>query len=106
MSLATAKRDVVTIDDLSDQDIENIFQLADGYLDTMAPKATPNQTRGKLDLASGFILSTLFAGPPYGTNNYMPYTLATIRGTLSLGGGTRTWSRDDRVKRVDYPIAR
>ncbi len=80
MSTAPAKHDVVTIDDLSDQDIENIFQLTDGYLDTMAPKQTPDRIRGKLDLASGRIMATLFAEPS--TRTRFSFETAMLR----LGG--------------------
>lgn len=78
--MSTAHRDVVTIDDLSDQDIENIFQLADGYLETMAPKDTPDRIRGKLDVASGRIMATLFAEPS--TRTRFSFESAMLR----LGG--------------------
>lgn len=73
-------RDVVTIDDLSDQDIEAIFQLADSYLETMAPPATPDRIRGKSAVASGRILATLFAEPS--TRTRFSFESAMLR----LGG--------------------
>ena len=53
-------RHLVTIDDLSETEIEAIFSLTDEFL---AEMATPNKTervRGRKSLANDFILATLF----------------------------------------------
>ena len=73
-------RHVVTIDDLSDTDIEAIFQRADTYLDRLAEPSHPDRIRGKLDWASGRIMATLFAEPS--TRTRFSFETAMLR----LGG--------------------
>lgn len=53
-------RHLVTIDDLSEAEIEAIFGLADEYLAEMATPDKPHSIRGRKSLADNFILATLF----------------------------------------------
>ena len=57
------KRDLVTIDDLSNQEIESIFKLADEFLSTMATPEAPSRLRGRTTLANNYVLATLFYEP-------------------------------------------
>jgi len=54
------KRDLVTLDDLSDREIESLFSLADEYLAALGDLRRPPRVTGALQLAAGRILSTLF----------------------------------------------
>src|SRR6478672_411696 len=53
-------RSVVSIDDLTNEEIEAIFQLADRFLADTATKDKPYRLRGRSDLAGDFILATMF----------------------------------------------
>src|SRR3954453_20844020 len=53
-------RSVVSIDDLTNEEIEAIFQLADRFLAETAAKDKPYKVRGRSKLARDYILATLF----------------------------------------------
>lgn len=53
-------RHLVTIDDLSEAEIQSIFRLADSFLADMAAPEASFRIRGKKNLAENFILATLF----------------------------------------------
>src|SRR5262245_51143399 len=53
-------RHLVTIDDLSDAEIEAIFALADAFLAEMQTPGRPPRTHGRQTIADQFILATLF----------------------------------------------
>src|SRR5262249_21953421 len=53
-------RHLVTIDDLSDDEIQAIFSLADQFLAKMATPGRPHRIRGRTKLAENFVLATLF----------------------------------------------
>lgn len=53
-------RDVVTIDDLSESEIQAIFALADEFLADMAHPDKPHRVRGRKSLAQNHIVATLF----------------------------------------------
>src|SRR6478609_3841686 len=53
-------RSVVSIDDLTNDEIEAIFQLADRFLAEMATPGRPYRIRGRSDVARDFVLATLF----------------------------------------------
>src|SRR5579872_5114695 len=53
-------RHLVTIDDLSEAEIEAIFTLTDEFLAEMAHPDKPHCVRGRKSIADQFILATLF----------------------------------------------
>lgn len=53
-------RHLVTIDDLSEGEIQSIFSLADEFLAKMATPDKPHRIHGRIPLAEEFILATLF----------------------------------------------
>lgn len=53
-------RHLVTIDDLSEDEIQAIFSLADEFLDDMGTPHKRHRVRGRKTLADQFILATLF----------------------------------------------
>lgn len=53
-------RHLVTIDDLTEDEINSIFSLADTFLEEMATPQKRHRVRGRKDLASQHILATLF----------------------------------------------
>jgi aspartate carbamoyltransferase catalytic subunit len=73
-------RSLVSIEDLSNAEINAIFQLADRFLDEMATPNKPYRVRGRRTLAGDFILSTLFYEPS--TRTRLSFESAMLR----LGG--------------------
>ena len=73
-------RSLVSIDDLSNEEIEGIFELADRFLDELATPGKPYRIRGRRTLANDFILSTLFYEPS--TRTRLSFESAMLR----LGG--------------------
>jgi aspartate carbamoyltransferase catalytic subunit len=53
-------RDLVTIDDLSEAEIQTVFSLADHFLDEMGTPGRPHRLQGRTPLAERFVLATLF----------------------------------------------
>lgn len=53
-------RNVVTIDDLSETEIQALFVLADKFLAQMASPDKPHRIRGRTGIAQDFVLATLF----------------------------------------------
>lgn len=74
------KRDVITISDLSNAEIEEIFVLADTFLDAMADRARPHQVRGRRRDADGCLMTSLFYEPS--TRTRFSFETAMVR----LGG--------------------
>jgi aspartate carbamoyltransferase catalytic subunit len=56
-------RSVVTIDDLSDDELEQVFSLADDFLARMGDPERPYRIRGRDTVAQQHILATLFFEP-------------------------------------------
>jgi aspartate carbamoyltransferase catalytic subunit len=73
-------RSLVSIEDLTNDEIEAIFELADRFLDEMATPGKPYRIRGRRTLAHDFILSTLFYEPS--TRTRLSFESAMLR----LGG--------------------
>jgi aspartate carbamoyltransferase catalytic subunit len=74
------KRHICSINDLDDDEIEDIFDLADQYSSAMSDPNTRYQLRGRRNDAGGFILATLFYEPS--TRTRFSFEAAMIR----LGG--------------------
>ncbi len=73
-------RSVVSIDDLTNEEIEAIFRLADRFLDEMGTPDKPFRVRGRGKLAREYILATLFYEPS--TRTRLSFESAMLR----LGG--------------------
>ncbi len=75
------KRDVITISDLTNAEIEEIFDLADEFLDEMAVgERTGHRVRGRRDDAAGHLMTSLFYEPS--TRTRFSFEAAMVR----LGG--------------------
>lgn len=75
-----ATRHVVSINDLSNQDIDAVFQTAQGFLDTLGDRRLPYRLAKSSNIASGRILATLFYEPS--TRTRLSFESAMLR----LGG--------------------
>jgi aspartate carbamoyltransferase catalytic subunit len=84
--MTSAKRDIISINDLNNDEIEEIFALADEYRRLLAPPETSHQVRGRIPDASGFILATLFYEPS--TRTRFSFESAMIRLGGSILGST------------------
>lgn len=78
--MSSGKRHIISINDLDNSEIEEIFVLADEYSGKLASPAAPHQIRGQLNVANGFILATLFFEPS--TRTRFSFETAMLR----LGG--------------------
>jgi aspartate carbamoyltransferase catalytic subunit len=74
------KRDVITINDLSNPEIEEIFDLADRYLGEMGREGHAHQLRGRRADATRFLMTSLFYEPS--TRTRFSFEAAMVR----LGG--------------------
>ena len=74
------KRDVITINDLTNAEIEEIFDLADRYLAEMGREAGSHQIRGRRSDAREFLMTSLFYEPS--TRTRFSFEAAMVR----LGG--------------------
>ncbi len=74
------KRDVCTINDLTNDEIEEIFDLADRFLDEMGRRERAHQIRGRRSDAAGQIMTSLFYEPS--TRTRFSFEAAMVR----LGG--------------------
>jgi aspartate carbamoyltransferase catalytic subunit len=86
--MSSAKRDIISINDLDNFEIEEIFGLADEYSKRLAHPATPHQIRGQLKVANGFILATLFFEPS--TRTRFSFETAMLRLGGNILGSTDT----------------
>ena len=74
------KRDVITISDLTNAEIEEIFALADEFLEQMATAERPHQVRGRRADAARYLMMSLFYEPS--TRTRFSFEAAMVR----LGG--------------------
>jgi aspartate carbamoyltransferase catalytic subunit len=75
-----ATRHIVSINDLSDKDIETIFEVAQAYLDELPDPNIPYRIGRSTKVASNFILASLFYEPS--TRTRLSFESAMLR----LGG--------------------
>ena len=73
-------RHVVSINDLTNNEIEQIFELAQSYLKELSDKSLPYRISRSTNLAAKFILATLFYEPS--TRTRLSFESAMLR----LGG--------------------
>jgi aspartate carbamoyltransferase catalytic subunit len=77
-------RHIVSINDLSNKEIEMIFEVAQGFLHELADRNIPYRIGRSTDLASNFILASLFYEPS--TRTRLSFESAMLR----LGGANIT----------------
>jgi aspartate carbamoyltransferase catalytic subunit len=82
MVMAPGKRDIISINDLDNDEIEEIFTLADEYRRSMAASETSHQVRGRKTDASGFILATLFYEPSTRTRFSFEAAMTRLGGSI------------------------
>lgn len=79
-SETTMAQHVVTIDDLTNDDIEAVFELTDKFLAEMSPEGDFSRIKGRCSLAEDYVLATLFYEPS--TRTRLSFESAMLR----LGG--------------------
>jgi aspartate carbamoyltransferase catalytic subunit len=77
-------RHIVSINDLSNKEIETIFEVAQGFLQELADRNVPYRIGRSTNLASNFILASLFYEPS--TRTRLSFESAMLR----LGGANIT----------------
>jgi aspartate carbamoyltransferase catalytic subunit len=75
------KRDVITINDLSNREIEEVFDLADQFLAEMAG-TKPYQIRGRQTIATRFVMTSLFYEPSTRTRFSFEAAMARLGGAV------------------------
>src|SRR3954468_13847086 len=83
-SKSPATRHIISINDLSDKDIETIFEIAQSYLDELPDPRVPYRIGRSTKIASNAILASLFYEPS--TRTRLSFESAMLR----LGGETIT----------------
>jgi aspartate carbamoyltransferase catalytic subunit len=83
-SKALPTRHIISINDLSNKDIETIFELAQSYLDALPDPNFPYRIGRSTNVAADFILASLFYEPS--TRTRLSFESAMLR----LGGDTIT----------------
>jgi aspartate carbamoyltransferase catalytic subunit len=80
----SATRHIISINDLSNREIENLFDVAQSYLDELPDPKFPYRIARSTNIASKFILASLFYEPS--TRTRLSFESAMLR----LGGQTIT----------------
>jgi aspartate carbamoyltransferase catalytic subunit len=80
----SATRHIISINDLSNREIENVFEVAQSYLDELPDAKFPYKIGRSTNVASKFILASLFYEPS--TRTRLSFESAMLR----LGGQTIT----------------
>lgn len=75
------KRDIITINDLSNREIEEVFDLADRFLAEMATDK-PYQIRGRLAMANRHLMTCLFFEPSTRTRFSFESAMVRLGGTV------------------------
>jgi aspartate carbamoyltransferase catalytic subunit len=75
------KRDLITISDLSNDEIDEVFDLADRFLSDMT-EGKPYQIRGRLSIATRFLMTSLFYEPSTRTRFSFEAAMARLGGTV------------------------
>src|SRR5206468_1810565 len=75
-------RSIITIDDLTDDELEQVFCLADDFLAHMGDPARPYRIRGRHTLAADQILATLFFEPSTRTRFSFESAMARLGGAV------------------------
>ena len=88
-----ATRHVISINDLSDKDIESIFEIARAFLKELPDPHFPYRIGRSSKIASNFILASLFFEPS--TRTRLSFESAMLR----LGGGSRRSRGEARDRR-------
>src|SRR3954468_15140779 len=76
-SKSPATRHIISINDLSDKDIETIFEIAQSYLDELPDPRVPYRIGRSTKVASNFILASLFYEPS--TRTRLSFESAMLR---------------------------
>lgn len=87
-------RDIVTIEDLTNDEIMKIFSLADIFLETMGTgnEGTSRRIRGVTPWAKGFILATLFYEPSTRTRFSFESAMQRLGGSVVTAADPSTTS--------------
>ena len=90
--MTTNKRDINSINDLENAEIEDIFALADEYSKTMAAPGAPHRIRGRRTEAGNFILATLFYEPSTRTRFSFESAMLRLGGSVLASADPATTS--------------
>jgi aspartate carbamoyltransferase catalytic subunit len=85
-------RSLVTIEDLSNQEIEAVFALADEFVAKLGEPGRPHRVRGRLPLAEDVVIATLFFEPSTRTRLSFESAMHRLGGHILTSADPRTSS--------------